>query len=58
VSIEHDAVSNSVAPVEPGFPWIGLARVIAVGFQLGVFLTGSATDEPGVDPELIMQALK
>src|SRR5260370_16493080 len=41
---------------EPGFPWIGLVRVIGVG--LGGFLTGHATDEPGVAAKQLVQAFE
>ena len=48
----------SIAPSEPGLPWIGLVRVIGIGLGLGEFLTGLAIDEPGVAGEPLVQALE
>jgi hypothetical protein len=47
VRVEHDTPGRCIAPREPGFSWIGLVCVIGVS-ALGEFLTGHATDEPGV----------
>jgi hypothetical protein len=49
--VDHDAIGRGVAPGEPGLPRVTLVAVRRIGIPLGVFLTGDAADEPGVDAE-------
>jgi hypothetical protein len=58
VRIEHESIRGRVRPGDPRLSRIALVRVIGIGVELGVFLTGDVAHEPGIAREPFMQALE
>src|SRR6202043_1066790 len=58
VSVEHDAISPSVASREPRLPRKGLIRPRGIPLALGKLLAGDAADEPCVARQFIMHTFE
>src|SRR3974390_3526599 len=58
LGVEHHAVGFSIASRKPGMAGKGFFRCRRISLALREFLTGDATNKPGVSTELFVQSLE
>jgi hypothetical protein len=58
VQIENNSVGGGAPLRKPGLPWKASAGVVRIRVPFAVSLTAHPSDQPGIDAELVAQALE